>query len=429
MKLSRIGRASLAIVASLSMGLGMTACGGGTIGFMWIMAGKLSSNGTGNVINGYKIDDYTGNLTEMVYSPYSASGTNPTMAVLKPGGRFMYVVNQGDPDTGAGSGVAEFIVGGDGVLTYQQTFFSVGTFPQWIQMDATGNYLYVLDKVAPPVLDPVTGNPVPGATPTGCQEANCGSITVFAVAGDTGRLTLVTNNSIKVNDRNLTYFPTGPEPFMMRLVSSGYLMIVNGGNQTITSYSTSGAGGQITTAGNVLEQNTSATGITSITSSGGTNGYVYLTDGGTTSAPQNRIFPYTVSNGTLTAVAGGTVENFVPNVTPVWTLTETHGKIVYVLNRGNTGATVSSSSISAFTIDGNGKLTQAPGSQPYAVGANPMCMVEDPASKYVYTSNADGTVTGFEINQATSELRDLRRGSTFNVIGKPACLVVSGNVD
>ena len=36
MKLSRFGRVSLAFVVSVAMGLGMTACGQGTIGFMWV---------------------------------------------------------------------------------------------------------------------------------------------------------------------------------------------------------------------------------------------------------------------------------------------------------------------------------------------------------------------------------------------------------
>ena len=57
MKLSRIGRVSMALVVSVAMGLGMTACGGGTIGFMWVLGTQY------NQIAGFKIDDFTGNLT------------------------------------------------------------------------------------------------------------------------------------------------------------------------------------------------------------------------------------------------------------------------------------------------------------------------------------------------------------------------------
>jgi len=57
-------------------------------------------------------------------------------------------------------------------------------------------------------------------------------------------------------------------------------------------------------------------------------------------------------------------------------------------------------------------------------------MLEDPSNKYIYTSNSiDSTVTGYEINKTTGELNDLRRGTTFNVTGKPSCLVVSGNIN
>lgn len=412
MKLSRIGRIMLATVASLSMGLGMTACGGGTIGYLWVMAGKTTTNGSGNSITGFKIDDYTGNLTEMVHSPFSASGSNPTMAVLKPGGRFLYVLNQGDAGTGASSGITEYTVGGDGVLTFQQTFNSQGTFPQWIQLDSSGSYLYALDKLAPGA---------GGATiPAGCAVSNCGSITVFAVAGDTGRLTLVTNNSIKVNNVNITYYPTGQTPFMSRVSGSGSLLVVNS-DQTVTAYN-SGTSGQLTICTCGLTQATGATSITSITNGGN---YVYLTDGGT-----NQILPYTINSGALTSVAGGNIKNFVDNAKPVWTVTDSRGKFVYVLNQTTSTATNAYSSISAYTIDSNGKLTKASGiNNPYPVGAGPVCIIQDPSNKYIYTSNSlDSTVTGFEINQATGELNTLRRGSTFSVTGKPACLVASGNV-
>ena len=128
MKLSRIGRVSMALVVSVAMGLGMTACGGGTIGFMWVLGTQY------NQIAAFKIDDFTGNLTVPPGSPFGSGGTNPVSLVLKPGGRFLYVINKGTalpPDvnggvtcqSGAGGGnIAEFSVGGQGVLTFQQNF-------------------------------------------------------------------------------------------------------------------------------------------------------------------------------------------------------------------------------------------------------------------------------------------------------------------
>jgi len=155
MKLSRIGRVSMALVVSVAMGLGMTACGGGTIGFMWVLGTQY------NQIAGFKIDDFTGNLTQIPHSPFSSSGTNPVSIVVKPGGRYLYVINKGaglTPDAkggvtcqiGAGGGnIAEFGVGGQGLLTFQQTFQSQGCTPVWAAHDSTGSFLYVLDKYAP----------------------------------------------------------------------------------------------------------------------------------------------------------------------------------------------------------------------------------------------------------------------------------------
>ena len=89
MKLSRIGRVSMALVVSVAMGLGMTACGGGTIGYLWVLGTQY------NQIAGFKIDDFTGNLTTPPGSPFTSGGANPVSLVVKPGGRYLYVINKG----------------------------------------------------------------------------------------------------------------------------------------------------------------------------------------------------------------------------------------------------------------------------------------------------------------------------------------------
>src|ERR1700753_3128634 len=89
MMLSKLGRAALAFVAAVAMGLGMTSCGGGTVGYMWVLGTKY------NQIAGFKVDNNTGNLTATVGSPYTSGGSNPTMIVVKPGERYVYVLNVG----------------------------------------------------------------------------------------------------------------------------------------------------------------------------------------------------------------------------------------------------------------------------------------------------------------------------------------------
>ena len=146
MKLSSNGRWSLACVVSIALMLGVSGCGNGTIGYLWVLAGQSSSNTVGNVITGYKIDDNTGNLTEIVHSPFTAGagGTGaPQYSVVVPGGRYLYTVNLNEPT----NSVVLFSVGGDGVLAAQQEYGTVGATPAWF--DLGSGFLYVLDRISP----------------------------------------------------------------------------------------------------------------------------------------------------------------------------------------------------------------------------------------------------------------------------------------
>src|SRR5271168_3776318 len=113
MTLSKIGRAAMALVATAALGLGMTACGGGTIGYMWVLGTYY------NQISGFLIDDYTGNLTAITNSPFSSGGTNPQSIVVKPGGRFVFVINSGSGvPTTATPGTAAFVSTGSAISVF-----------------------------------------------------------------------------------------------------------------------------------------------------------------------------------------------------------------------------------------------------------------------------------------------------------------------
>lgn len=416
MRLSRIGRVSMALVVSVAMGLGMTACGGGTIAFIWVLGTQY------NQIAGYKVDDFTGNLTQVVHSPFSSNGTTPVSIVVKPGGRYVYVINKGDSKT-AGN-ISLYSVGGDGVLTFQLPYTSRGSTPVWATIDSTGNFLYVLDTLYPD-------------TPQYPNPHGLGSITVFAIDPNTGRLQLVPNQQIKdSNQTQLTFFPVGPKPLMMR-VSGGCVFTVNGGDQTVFPYAV-GTNGQLTLTAN----STITTGAGNLTSISTSGNYVYLTDAAPTpDSPGGRVLPYTVGTGSsacsLNTLTGGPVNNLPLTSNPVYSFADNKGKTLYVLNRSSLDPQNKTSSISAFTIDSTtGKVfplgtggSPAAGN-PYVVGAGPTCMVEDPTNQYVYTSNnIDGTITGRRIDSNTGELRELTRGSSFPTVGQPTCLALSGNVN
>jgi 6-phosphogluconolactonase (cycloisomerase 2 family) len=403
MTLSRIGRISKALVVSMAVVLGMSACGGYTVGFMWVLGTQY------NQIAGFKIDDYTGNLTNMVNSPYSSGGTNPVSLAVRVGGNFLFVVNKGTTNSlGKSNGdgnVSVFAVGEDGILTFQESYATAGNTPVWAASDGTGTFLYVLDSQAPDYA--TSGN---------------GDITVFAVDGTTGRLQLVPNNLIKnAQGQQLNYFEVGPVPTMMR-VGGNCVYTLDSGDQSVMPYGI-GSGGQLVVESNArtLLQTSSATSL----NVSGSN--IYVTDAG-----KNQIVPYTAGSGcSLSAQVDGAVTNLPLTSNPVYSMTDAKGKFLYVLNHGTTNLNNPNSSISAFVIESTGALVPISDPQnPYSVGNGPVCMVEDPSNQYVYTSNNnDGSVTGKFINQNTGQLSDLARGSSFQATGLATCLAVSGNVD
>jgi 6-phosphogluconolactonase len=419
MKFSKIGRIVSALVATAALGLGMTACGGGTIGYMWIVGTFY------NQISGFKIDNYTGNLTVIPKTPFSANGTTPVTVLVKPGGRFVYVINQGSAvtaptatalatQTTAGN-IAVYSVGGEGVLTYQQSFSSQGIHPVWATFDGTGNFLYVVDQYAPNL----SGN---------------GSITAFTVTADTGRLSLLQNAAIKNADGTLTnYFSVGASPNMAKVGGGSCLYTLS--PNSVFPYVISSSTGQLTLAttgayivpGAVVSN---GVGLNSINTGTGTSGsnYTYLTDG-----PGNQIFSLTAGTGcSLAPISGSQQTNVATTANPVNSLTSNNGKYLYVLNQSSTSGTqtTANSTVSAFTIDSTGKLaTLIDSANPYSIGSGPVCMVQDPSNQYLYTSNnTDSTVTGKQLRQDTGTLAPLVRGSVFPTTMNPTCLVVSGSL-
>lgn len=421
MKLSKLGRLSLAFVVSVAVGLGMTACGGGTIGFLWVPGTQY------NQIAGFKIDDYTGNLTAIPRSPFQSSGSNPKMIVVKPGGRYVYVVNAGAPDPKtqllAGQNIAEFSVGGDGTLTFQEQYLSQGQTPVWAAADSSGNFLYVLDSLAPA-----------GST---YAAQGLGAVTVFSIDSNTGRLSLVTNNQIKDPSNpgvNLNYFPVGRGPTMLQAGSGNCLYTLDAATNSIFPYSTNSSTGQLTLTTN-SEIFTNAGKLTSINANGS---YVYLTDAapvvqnGVVVSPGGQILPYTPGGScALNSLTGGPVNNLPLTSNPVWSITDNSRKFLFVVNQSATNSSNPNSSISAFTIDPTTGKLQAVGdaSNPYPTGSGAVCMAEDPTNQWIYTSNSvDGTIVGKRLDQTRGTLRDLDRGSKFTATGVATCLVISGSV-
>ncbi|WP_158820024.1 beta-propeller fold lactonase family protein [Granulicella sp. S156] len=433
MKLSLYGRLAMALFASLALGLGMTACGGGTIGYLWVLGQEAAGQTSGQIV-GFKIDDFTGNLTQTARFSETTEGANPVSLVVKSGGRYVYVINQGTPPAGGvgtgrntSSGISVFAVGGDGSLTYEDGYSSQGFDPVWAQFDGTGTYLYVLDKYSP---DSITTN-------AGCLKTQTcnGSITVFSADAGTGRLTLVQNTqTIPANGIPLPYFEVSLTPVMMH--TAGSCLLTLNSNNTISPFAISSSTGQLSFTGTGTQ--TPVTNAVQLNSIGGNGTNIYLTDadnGGDTPF----LYPFNLAtNCNLTPSTGGGRQinastDFPGTTNPAYSFIDNSGKYVYVLNQSTTTTAQGTpfSSITGWSIvqGTNGQLTPLAQGQ-YTTGSGPVCMVEDTSNQYMYVSNhLDGTVTGKVIDPTTGFLSDLTRGATFAATGQATCLALSGAVE
>jgi len=428
MKFKKFGKALLLSALSAVAVLGITSCiRSYSVGYLFVV-GTTTAESTGNgIISGFKIDHNTGKLNPIAGLPVASGGVNPGRSVLLPGGRFVYVLNRGknsegtadcttiaDPCTGAN--ITQFAVGGNGILTPQETFYTQGINPFRLLSDSAGNYLYVLDHDSP------SGEACSLVLGSGVNA--CGDITAFSINQNTGRLTLVVNaQATSAGGQALPYFPVPANPIDF-LVTSSYVLTLSGTPETgdsVFPYNYASVSGQLT-----LNQNSSqplsinnATAIVASTSSGASVIYVldndpitYIPTGQTASvtAP-SQILPFTVgTNGALQAEIGGRVPDDLALSNPIYAITVSvsKGTVLYVANQGNnTDPNNPQSGIAGYIINSPFQLTEQAGS-PFGSGSGPQCIVEDPSKQYIYTANFnDSTVTGRSIDQNDGYLNDL----------------------
>jgi 6-phosphogluconolactonase len=445
MKFMKFGKTLLMIALSAGIILGITSCVQSySVGYLWVTGTNNAGASNTGIISGFKIDHNTGYLTPINGLPISSGGANPGRAVLLAGSRFVYVLNRGANSTGTanctasdpcvGANITEFAVGGNGVLSPQgQTFYSQGTNPTRIIADTSGNYLYVLDSIAP--------NAVGCALALGSKVTSCGDITAFKVDPNTGRLTLVVNAQVtSASGQPLPYFPVPASPIDF-VLASNYILTMSGTPQTgdvAFPYTYSAATGQLTVNQNSAQPLNIAQG-TDLVSAGG---FIYVMDNepgtytvgtsNTSTTAPGWIFQFTVgANGALQQTSGGAVPDDVSLANPVYLALESKGKFLYVLNAGNnnTSSTNSQSGIAGYVLDPATHIpTELPGS-PFGTGAGPQCILEDPSSQYIYTANFDSSsVTGSVIDQNSGVLNPLPGSAnrSYALAGPAAWCIASG---
>jgi 6-phosphogluconolactonase (cycloisomerase 2 family) len=448
MKFTKLGKALLVSALSAGVILGVASCVQSyTVGFLYV-TGTVTAQPSGNgIISGFKIDHNTGVLKPINGLPISSGGANPVRATLLTGSRFLYVLNQGANSSGGSTctttdpcvnaNVAQFAVGGNGILTSQETFTPHGYNPFRILSDSSGNYLFVLDHDSP---DNYTSyNPkTNGCTlALGAGVAKCGAIEVYQINQTTGRLQLVVNAQVSLEGgAALSYFPVPVNPIDFTQ-TSGYILSLSGTTTTgdfAFPYTYNANNGQLT----VNQSSPQPLNIHAATAIVGTSGYVYVLDNepitvGGTEASDSQILPYSLgNNGSLQAQTGGSVPDDPTQANPIYLLVESKGKWAYVANTGNNDTTTgdAQSGITGYIIDpATHQLTEMPG-LPFGTGAGPECLVEDPSDQFIYTANHfDSTVTGKAIDENAGVLNDLPKASSFSLTGPATWCLINGRTN
>ncbi|HUB52073.1 MAG TPA: beta-propeller fold lactonase family protein [Terracidiphilus sp.] len=477
MKFTKFGKALLMCAISGGIIFGVSSCVRSyTVGFLYVTGTETAQSGNNGVITGFKIDHNTGRLAQINGLPISSGGSNPVRAVLTLGSKFIYVLNRGVNAEGNGdcttddpcqnANVTQFAVGGNGILTPQQTFFTQGLNPIRLVVDPTGSYLFVLDH------DSIGADGVSPSSSTN-PNVNCGNalsnnltvcadITVFQINQTTGRLSTVLNT--QVTQANcpggaascpLSYFPVPSDPIDFVLAST-YMLTMYGTPATgdsIWPYAYQSTSGQLTLSQNSAQPLTdpysssssgpSAGLVTQATAIVAGGGEYYVLDNepititvtvdGVTStySSGSQILPYGLgANGSLTPDTSGIFPDAPALANPTSLMAESKGKYLYVANQGNnvTGNNNPESGIGAWEI------TTTPTYQftyvtdePFGSGSGPQCIVEDPSNQYVYEANFyDSSVTGRVLDPNSGELDDMRVTSSYSLRGPATWCLVDG---
>lgn len=438
MKFRKFGKALVMSALSLGAALSVTSCVQSyTVGFLYV-TGTVTAGTTGQgIISGFKIDHNTGFLTPINGLPIASGGANPVRAVLLTGSRFLYVLNKGVDANGgsnctdaanpcSGDNITQFAVGGNGVLTQQQTFYTQGHNPLRLVADASGAYLYVLDHDAP--------SSATCSLALGSGVTACGDITAFKIDPQTGRLSLVLNSQVtSASGQPLPYFPVPSNPIDM-VMTSGYILTLAGtptSGDVVFPYTYNAGNGQLT----VAQNSTQPLGIHQATAIQYGGGLVYVLDNEPITANNvtspSQILAYTVgSGGALQSQNPGSVADDPTQSNPLFLTVENKGKWAYVANTGDNSSTLNTQSgITGYIIDPQTKqLTFNPGS-PWGTGAGPQCLIEDPSNQFFYTANFNSSsVTGLVLDQNSGVLSPLpgKANRSYALSGPATYCLVNG---
>ncbi len=399
MKWSQYGRVILAMVASLAIGLSITACNPSfTLGFVYALNTKASEGS----ISAYTIDSVSGAITQVANSPFDSGGQYPVADAVDNRSKWLYVVHE------INNAVVQFNIGTDGKLYKNATYNTPGTYPIAVAIDPSSKYLFVVDSyapgyngVAPPNINPLQTNTVPTQ----------GCVVVYPISSTDGTL------GTPVQDGGLSCFPIGTavigsQPIGITATAFvDYLYVADQGTHSVYGFAVNYTNGQLTP----LAQNNTLAGVKpSAIVSDPTGRFVYVTD-----QYQNLILGYNVlSGGALQSQVNGP---FSTDLYPYAMVIDPRGKFLYVTN-------YNSNDVRAYAINtGTGNPIGVSGGT-YLTGTEPTCIALEPAyGRFVYTANfIDNTVSGFKLDPQTGALTQVLN-TPFPAGGQPTCIAAAAN--
>jgi 6-phosphogluconolactonase (cycloisomerase 2 family) len=445
MKFTKFGKALLMSALSAGVILCVTSCVRSyTVGYLYVTSTVTSESNGNGIISGYKIDHNTGFLTPINGLPVASGGANPGRAVLVSGSRFFYVLNQGVNAQGGATcttanpcqnaNIVEFSVGGNGILTPQQTFFPQGINPFRLLADGSGNFLLVLDQSAP--------DNSSCALALGASATTCGAIEVWQINQTTGRLTPVVNAQVtQASGTPLTYFPVPANPIDFLLSSSTVYTLFGtpATRDSVFPYGYSATTGQLT-----LSQNSSQPlGISKATAIVSAAGVVYVLDNQPVTIPSGGTFPAgtypsqilpfsAAANGALQAQVGGIIPDDSTLANPIYIMVESKGKFIYVANQGNNvqGVNTNSGIAGYFVTTSPSYQLSFLNPSNYGTGSGPQCIVEDPSNQFIYTANfVDSTITGRAVDPNDGVLNPLKVANSYKLQGQANWCLVDGRTN
>ena len=396
MTLNRMGRAAIASIFSLAMGLGLTACGNDyTVAYLYTTTAKANPG----LITGYKIDYVTGTLSTLEDSPVPSGGKNPVTLVASPNSKFLYVVHRDD------SSVVEFAIGTDGKIYPQKTYNVTGSFPTAASIDPSGKFLYVtftyqngpqgqLYTPANPGPGGVTIFPINTDNSLGAPSTvNLGRAPVGITANSKNHFVYVIAQD-SATTLNLFGFSADPTTGFLTALPG---VTINPGNVPSTGYPSG------VTPSAIVEDPTSS--------------HLYLTD-----STQNQVVGYSIAaNGVPTQMTNGAAPT---DVAPVGMTIDITGKYLYVVNY--TGGT-----IGGYTFGSNGQPVRSTVAGSVQAGTGPTCVTTigapnntDPKQGiYMYTSNQlSNSITGEQLFAQDGSLKQIYN-TPFSASALPTCLV------